>query len=65
MQVQTALEKLLKNLSEKPLPLSLLSQFAPIQYERIRKNEIAWTAEAAIMDTIQIVLQDYEVACGE
>jgi D-tagatose-1,6-bisphosphate aldolase subunit GatZ/KbaZ len=65
MQVQTALEKLLKNLSEKPLPLSLLSQFAPIQYERIRKNEIAWTAEAAIMDTIQIVLQDYEAACGE
>ena len=65
MQVQTALEKLLKNLSKKQLPLSLLSQFAPIQYERIRKNEIAWTAEAAIMDTIQIVLQDYEVACGE
>jgi D-tagatose-1,6-bisphosphate aldolase subunit GatZ/KbaZ len=65
MQVQTALEKLLKNLSEKPLPLSLLSQFAPIQYKRIRKNEIAWTAEAAIMDTIQIVLQDYETACGE
>ena len=29
-QVQTALDKLLKNLSEKPLPLSLLSQFAPI-----------------------------------
>ena len=65
MQVQTALEKLLKNLSEKPLPLSLLSQFAPIQYERIRKKEIASTAEAALMDYVQIVLQDYEAACGE
>jgi tagatose-1,6-bisphosphate aldolase non-catalytic subunit AgaZ/GatZ len=43
----------------------LLSQFAPIQYERIRKKEIASTAEAALMDYVQIVLQDYEAACGE
>jgi D-tagatose-1,6-bisphosphate aldolase subunit GatZ/KbaZ len=64
MQVQTALEKLLENLNKQPLPLSLLSQFAPVQYERIRKNEIAWTVEAIIMDYVQIVLRDYEAAGG-
>jgi D-tagatose-1,6-bisphosphate aldolase subunit GatZ/KbaZ len=65
LQAQTALGKLLKNLNEKPLPLSLLSQFAPIQYERIRRNEIAQTPDAVIMNSIQIILQDYEAACRE
>jgi D-tagatose-1,6-bisphosphate aldolase subunit GatZ/KbaZ len=64
-QVQTALERLLKNLSEKPLPLSLLTQFAPPQYERVRRNEIKCTAEAILMDYIQIVLRTYEAACRE
>jgi D-tagatose-1,6-bisphosphate aldolase subunit GatZ/KbaZ len=64
MQVQTALEKLLENLNKQPLPLSLLSQFTPVQYERIRRNEITWTVEAIIMDHVQIVLRDYEDASG-
>jgi len=63
-QVQAALEKLLENLRKKPLPLSLVSQFAPVQYQRIRRNEIPYTAEAIIMDYVQIVLQDYEAASG-
>ena len=63
-QVQAALEKLLENLRKKPLPLSLVSQFAPVQYQRIRRNEIPYTAEAIIMDYVQIVLRDYEAASG-
>jgi D-tagatose-1,6-bisphosphate aldolase subunit GatZ/KbaZ len=63
-QVQVALDKLLENLIKKPLPLSLVSQFAPLQYQRIRKNEIPSTAEAIIMDYVQIVLCDYEAASG-
>jgi D-tagatose-1,6-bisphosphate aldolase subunit GatZ/KbaZ len=66
-QVGAALEKLLRNLYEKPLPLSLpaqLGQFSPLQYERVRRGEIAWTPEAVIMDYIQTVLRDYEAACG-
>jgi len=64
-QVQVSLEKLLENLNKKPIPFSLLSQFAPVQYNRIRRNEIAWTVEAVVLDYIQMVLQDYETACGE
>ncbi len=64
-RVQTAWETLMGNLSEKPLPLSLLSQFAPRQYEHIRRGEIAWTPEAVVLDHIRAVLLDYETACEE
>jgi D-tagatose-1,6-bisphosphate aldolase subunit GatZ/KbaZ len=64
-KVQEALGKLLMNLAQKPLPLMLLSQFTPVQYERIRKNETAWTPEAVMMNYVQMVLRDYKVACGE
>ena len=62
-RVQVALKTLMKNVSEKPLPLSLLSQFAPRQYEKIRQRKIAWTAESVVIDRIREVLLDYEVAC--
>jgi len=64
LRVQAALKTLMKNLSEKPLPLFLLSQFAPRQYEQIRRGEIAWTPEGIIFDRIREVLLDYEAACG-
>jgi D-tagatose-1,6-bisphosphate aldolase subunit GatZ/KbaZ len=63
-RVQAALKTLMKNLSEKPLPLFLLGQFAPRQYEQIRRGEIAWTPEGVIFDRIREVLLDYEAACG-
>jgi D-tagatose-1,6-bisphosphate aldolase subunit GatZ/KbaZ len=63
-QVQAALEKLLRNLNEKPLPLLLLSQFASVQYERVSNGEITLTPESIIVDHVQAVLRDYEVACG-
>ncbi len=62
-KVMTALKKLLKNLNEKPIPLSLLSKFAPSQYARICRKEIARTTDAIIFDYIHAVLLDYEAAC--
>jgi D-tagatose-1,6-bisphosphate aldolase subunit GatZ/KbaZ len=62
-RVQAALQTLMGNLSKKPLPLSLLSQFAPIQYEHIRCGEIESTPEAVILDHIRSVLAVYETAC--
>ncbi len=64
-QVQSALEKLLRNLSEKLIPLSLLSQFAPIQLERIGRNKITCKPEEIILKHIQIVLQNYQASCIE
>jgi D-tagatose-1,6-bisphosphate aldolase subunit GatZ/KbaZ len=62
-RVQAALDILIKNLSEKPLPLSLLSQFVPKQYEKIRQGKIARTPDDIIFDRIREVLLDYEAAC--
>ena len=62
-QVTAALKKLIENLSAKPIPLSLLSQFAPFQNERIRRGDLASTPEAIILDHIQAGLSDYQAAC--
>ena len=62
-QVQIALERLLQNLLEKPLPHTLLSQFMPGQSEKVRSGQIANTPEALILDKIRTVLEAYACAC--
>lgn len=62
-KVQAALDILFKNLREKTLPLSLVSQFGSRQYEKMRRNDFAITSEAIVLDHIQNVLQDYTTAC--
>jgi D-tagatose-1,6-bisphosphate aldolase subunit GatZ/KbaZ len=52
---------LLANLSSHPLPLALLSQFAPEQLSRIRDGMIENNAEAILLDHIDRVLQDYQM----
>jgi D-tagatose-1,6-bisphosphate aldolase subunit GatZ/KbaZ len=60
--LQAALERLLKNLRSRPLPLSLLSQYLPVQYDRIRQGILANTPEALIRDKIITVLEHYRKA---
>lgn len=61
-QVQAALQKLLANLNSRSMPLSLLSQYAPLQYARIRQSELTNSPEAIILDRITDVLRDYAFA---
>jgi D-tagatose-1,6-bisphosphate aldolase subunit GatZ/KbaZ len=61
-EVHAALEKLLKNLRQRPLPISLLSQFAPLEYQRIRRKEIEQTPENILLDHIRAVLLEYQQA---
>jgi D-tagatose-1,6-bisphosphate aldolase subunit GatZ/KbaZ len=63
--VQNALQKLFTNLQNKPLPLTLISQFSPLQYAKVRSGEIEATPEAILHDRIGCVLEDYESACGK
>jgi D-tagatose-1,6-bisphosphate aldolase subunit GatZ/KbaZ len=63
-QVQSALGRLLHNLGGKKLPLTLVSQYASGQWERIRSGQIANTPEAIILDKVNTVLDDYTFACG-
>jgi D-tagatose-1,6-bisphosphate aldolase subunit GatZ/KbaZ len=63
-QVQSALLRLMQNLGEKKLPLTLVSQYASRQWERIRSGQIANKPEAIILDKVIAVLEQYVFACG-
>lgn len=58
-QVQTAVTQLLRNLAERPLPLTLISQYMPAQYERIRTGKLTNSPREFIVDRVTAVLSDY------
>ncbi len=64
-RVQAALQKLIANLSARPLPAGLVSQYAPAQFGRIREGALENTPKAILLDHIDEVLGDYAYACGE
>jgi D-tagatose-1,6-bisphosphate aldolase subunit GatZ/KbaZ len=62
--VQQALSKLFENLDGKTVPLTLLSQYMPVQYNKVRSGELANSPKAWVYDKIMTVLSDYAFACG-
>ncbi len=63
--VQDALARLLANLSSRPVPETLFSQYAPEQLRRLRAAGREITPETVLLDRIEGVLEDYGSACGE
>jgi D-tagatose-1,6-bisphosphate aldolase subunit GatZ/KbaZ len=63
-KVRSSLARLLDNLERHPAPLTLLSQFLPVQYERVRAGALPNAPRAFIHDKIRHVLADYAHACG-
>ena len=63
-ELQQALRILLANLEKNPVPLMLLSQFMPVQYERLREGSLGLSPRDLIHDKIASVLADYAYACG-
>jgi len=51
--VEAALERLLANLDSKPPPLTLLSQYMPVQYEAVRTGELRNSARELVMHHIK------------
>lgn len=62
--VQQEVGRLHANLSSIQLPVTLLSQYLPVEYEAVRDGRIANSAEALIQHHIQKVLRQYSIACG-
>lgn len=62
-KIQKSLIILLSNLSEHPVPESLLSQFMPHQYRKVIKHELDNSALALIYDRIKFQIGDYILAC--
>jgi D-tagatose-1,6-bisphosphate aldolase subunit GatZ/KbaZ len=61
--VQAALNLLIENFGKKPLPLSLVSQYFPLHYTRIREGRLGNSVEAILTESILEVLRDYLQAC--
>jgi len=62
-EVQAALSRLLKNLADNLAPLTLVSQFLPLQYEAVRAGVLSREPAALIHDKIRGVLGVYSRAC--
>jgi D-tagatose-1,6-bisphosphate aldolase subunit GatZ/KbaZ len=62
--VSTALQQLLHNLTEYPVPISVLSQYLPAQAEAARAGEITEQPAVLIRHKILQVLDQYAYACG-
>lgn len=61
-EVQTALQSLLANFGDKAIPLTLLSQYLPEQYENIRTGLIQNDSLAIIQDKLFALLDVYRAA---
>src|SRR5690606_23251800 len=63
-EVREAVQQLFDNLRAVGIPLPLLSQVLPRQYERVRVGELACDPEALVLDRIRDVLRGYAAAVG-
>jgi D-tagatose-1,6-bisphosphate aldolase subunit GatZ/KbaZ len=61
--VRDELEQLLTNLSASEIPLTLLSQYLPQQYEAVRSTSVQNRPDGLIEDRIRQVLRVYSSAC--
>lgn len=63
-RIRQSVEKLIANLTDAKLPLGLISQYMPVQFERLSLNELNAEPHALILDKIQDVLRAYRYGCS-
>ena len=63
-QVQRAVERLFLNMRQHPAPPTLLSQFLPMQYRKVREGRLGMRPLDWVDDAVQEVLREYHYACG-
>lgn len=61
--VKEAIERLIKNLKSTTVPLTLISQYLPIQYNKIRNGQLKNDPEALLKDRVVNCIDDYMYAC--
>ncbi|MEM5770343.1 MAG: class II D-tagatose-bisphosphate aldolase, non-catalytic subunit, partial [Bacillota bacterium] len=64
-QVADAAQMLCSNLNEKAVPLTLLHQFLPEQYMKIRRDHLKNNTAEIVKDKVKAVLQKYYSAVAE
>lgn len=61
--VRDACDRLLQRLGTGPLPLTLLSQYLPLQYAAVREGRLPNNASAVLREGVGQVLRQYIAAC--
>ena len=59
-----AISRLIENIDGHRIPLSVVNQFLPIQYQKIRSGLLDMNARALIKDRVKDCLNDYLYATG-
>ena len=63
-QIQRACESLMHRLRGAPIPLTLLSQYMPHQYEFVRTGQLQPHVDELVQEGIALALRPYMRACG-
>ena len=63
-EVRWALDRLVANLTARPIPWALLSPLLPRAAERVRTGEVANEPHAILVEAVDGVLEGYAAACG-
>lgn len=64
-EVKCAVEKMICNLSTVKIPLTLLSQYMPIQYAKVRRGQLENNPESLIKDRVVSCIDEYIYGCGQ
>jgi len=62
--IRKAQATLLHNLAQQPIPLTLLSQYLPLQYQAIRNNTLINQPSELLIHSVATVLRQYHLACS-
>ena len=63
--VDSALARLFENLRDVEIPLTLLSQFMPVQYTKVREGALANEPKALVKDSVVNCVDEYMYALGD
>jgi D-tagatose-1,6-bisphosphate aldolase subunit GatZ/KbaZ len=63
-EIESARKTLLANLDRTGIPLPLISQFLPDQYDRIRAGQLEPTPQGLVIDRVRDSLRPYASACS-
>ena len=65
VEAKAQIDLLIGNLTQFPPPLTLISQYLPVEYNAIRAGRLQASAANIVRHHIQMVLHKYATACGE
>lgn len=64
-EMTACIEKLFANLRQYPIPMNMLHQYMPVQYQKVRSGLLELDPKALVLDSIAQFMMDYEYAARD